>query len=174
MNRKPTTFLSAHKADCMVHLTRRQHSHFAAHSQFSIFIFLSAQVAFFRWEDVPWDSLAFPTTSWALWHHHQRSESFRYEFLRSESVGSESPRSEHKSEPLQAELAGSPGEDVAGGTEQETGRRDNLRSDSGLGDGARSGSSRAVFSAPTTISAQFWCPKRGLHIKDDWNISADS
>ncbi|CAN0535229.1 unnamed protein product, partial [Scytosiphon promiscuus] len=27
-----------------------------------------------RWEDIPWDLLAFPTTSWALWHHRIRTE----------------------------------------------------------------------------------------------------
>lgn len=141
-------------------------------------VVLSAQVAFFRWEDIPWDNLAFPTTSWALWHHRQRFESSRSKLLRSESS-----RSDHFSGLLQPGVAGGRGgEDVgsadtttvAGGAKQGAGIGGILRSDSGLGDGKRPGSSRAVFSTPTTNSTHFWCPKRGLHAKDDWNVSADS
>jgi len=31
----------------------------------------SAEVALFRWEDIPWTELAFPTVVWALAHFHQ-------------------------------------------------------------------------------------------------------
>lgn len=153
----------------------------AALSRPFFYFFVSAQVAFFRWEDIPWDSLAFPTTSWALWHHR-----LRYEYLRSESSRTEYSRSEYsRSESfcglLKPGVAGSRGgegvgevDTTAGETEQGAGRGDGLRSDSGLSDGRRPGSSGAVFSTPTTMSAQFWCPERGLHVKDSWNVSADS
>ena len=138
----------------------------------------SAQVAFFRWEDIPWDSLAFPTTSWALWHHGQR-----YEHSRSELLRSESSRSGHFSGLLQSGVSPSQGGEsvgadsssiVAGDIKQGSGGGGSVRSNSGLGGGRCPGSTGAVFSNPATNTAHFWCPKRGLHAKDDWNLSADS
>lgn len=156
--------------------TGHRHSQLAP-TQFFIIV-LSAQVAFFRWEDIPWDSLAFPTTSWALWHHHQRYEQSKSKLLRSESS-----RPEHFSGLSQSGVSrGQGGESVggdystivAGDIKQGSGSGGSLRSDFGLGDGRHPGSSGAVFSTPTTNTAHFWCPKRGLHAKDDWTLSADS
>lgn len=31
-----------------------------------------------------------------------------------------------------------------------------------------------VFSTPTKDMSLFWCPKRGLHVKEDWRVAVDS
>lgn len=110
-----------------------------------------AQVAFFRWEDVPWDTLAFPTTSWALWHHRQVTV-----------------RTEQRE-------GGDCGTPSLGDVRDETREGVALRRHERLSDGGGVRvSTGAVFSAPAANMACFWCPERGLHLKDGWNSYADS
>ncbi len=146
------------------------------------------------WEDIPWDSLAFPTTSWALWHHR----------LRAETAAAAAPATTALNASVSAKPPsgatdgdGDGDGDVASGHEKgggttigvgagtEEGRVAAISGGgvpadaagstggSGLGSGLRV-SDGPVFSTPASSSSVFWSPGRGLHLKDGWNISTDS
>lgn len=142
------------------------------------FFSYGTQVAFFRWEDIPWDNLAFPTTSWALWHHRLRHNSLRREIWRSESnpsgrqfTGQDNRRDGGAIGSIRANynsgiIGGDPGAEGEGVPSSQ-------RSGGGNG-GERLESGGPVFSTPTRKGGLFWCPRRGLHLKDGWNLSTDS
>lgn len=106
------------------------------------------QVSFVRWEDIPWDNLAFPTTSWALWHHRQRVQGTK-------SVSSVRP-------PVQSLFGNEHCTGVGRGSEEPTGHEGDFLSP------------ETVFTAPGDDHTLFWCPHRGLHRKGDWKLSTDS
>lgn len=106
------------------------------------------KVSFVRWEDIPWDNLAFPTTSWALWHHRQRVQGTK-------SVSSVRP-------PVQSLFGNEHCTGVGRGSEEPTGHEGDFLSP------------ETVFTAPGDDHTLFWCPHRGLHRKGDWKLSTDS
>lgn len=141
---------------------------------------MKPQLISVRWEDIPWDELAFPTTSWALWHQRLRNEAAAKsgnEFASSlplatmEDVhelgrrrGAAAGKKKGVAEEIHAVGIGDaslPQADAA----------DAPRVGLGLGLGVSEGT---VFSTPSTNSSLFWCPDRGLHLKTDWNVSTDS
>lgn len=128
------------------------------------------------WEEIPWDSLAFPTTSWALWHHRLRTEAAGAQA----SIGGAGPGSPRRGRDHPGgdvvELGGGLGAGRAEGG-AEGGRSGGLGPGPGAGAGAGAGSALsygAVFSTPSSNRSMFWSPEKGLHLKDGWNVSTDS
>lgn len=130
------------------------------------------QVIAVRWEEIPWERLAFPTTSWALWHHRLRTEA-----ASQASLGGPAPGDPCRSRVPIANSAeregGVAAERVEGGAGGSRGG-----GGGGLGFGVGTGlglaSRGAVFSTPSANSSMFWSPEKGLHLKDGWNVSTDS
>lgn len=62
--------------------------------------------------------------------------------------------------------------DISEGGAQGLGSRgsDNFKggNDNGYGKGDH------VYSTPTKDMSLFWCPKRGLHVKQDWRVAIDN
>ncbi|CAM9801826.1 unnamed protein product, partial [Hapterophycus canaliculatus] len=117
------------------------------------------EVMLVRWEDIPWDDLAFPTTSWALWHHR----------IRTEEAAASSRNSSAEGSPMAADpLKGG----VASEKEGHASRAQAVaRGVSREGLWVPQGT---VYSSPSENSSLFWCPDRGLHTKRSWNVSVDS
>ncbi|CAM9139923.1 unnamed protein product [Ascophyllum nodosum] len=118
------------------------------------------EVALFRWEDIPWDRLAFPTTSWALWHHYRKRELAS----QGDCLGSPTPETTQTTQ-----------------TPSATGTSSNVGPEQGFIKGGndlacsteRLDSGGPVFSAPTGNRSLFWCPARGLHLKQGWKPFVD-
>lgn len=132
------------------------------------------QVIAVRWEEIPWESLAFPTTSWALWHHRLRAEEAAAQTSFGESTA---PGGRRGGEPgvNSVELEGSVlAERVGGGAGGRSRGGGSGGAGLGLGSGLGLVSHGAVFSTPSSNSSVFWSPNKGLHLKDGWNVSTDS
>lgn len=143
---------------------------------------INPQVILVRWEDIPWDDLAFPTTSWALWHQRLRNEAAATWVNRS---ASELPLGTIEDvqglDPRRGALAA-----TKGGVVEEThavGIGDASLPQAGAADARRAGfglglglgvSEGTVFSTPSTNSSLFWCPDRGLHLMAGWKVSTGS
>lgn len=141
---------------------------------------MNPQVISVRWEDIPWEDLAFPTTSWALWHQRLRNEAAAKTFNGpafgiplgvTEGVqGLDLGRG--PSAGVKARVVEEPHTvGIGNASLPQTGAGDARRGRLGVGVGVSEGT---VFSTPATNSSLFWCPDRGLHLKAGWNFSADS
>ncbi|CAN0181220.1 unnamed protein product [Ectocarpus sp. 6 AP-2014] len=134
-----------------------------------------------RWEDIPWDTLAFPTTSWALWHHRLRVEEAATRSIIGSSSGAPLGTGEGTRRGFSGgDTAVSAGakavvdDDRVVGTRtdhSEPGVSDTMGTGVGVAFGAIAGT---VFSVPSVNSSLFWRPDVGLHQKEGWNVSTDS
>lgn len=128
----------------------------------------NAQVIAVPWEEIPWDGLAFPTTSWALWHHRLKAEAAA---AAQASLGGPAPSRARSTREPGAKSVGlkggaAPGRIVVAAA-----------GESGKGSGVGSGlevSQGMVFSTPSSTSSMFWSPDKGLHLKSGWKASTDS
>ncbi|CAM9265347.1 unnamed protein product [Ectocarpus sp. 4 AP-2014] len=125
-----------------------------------------------RWEDIPWDTLAFPTTSWALWHHRLRVE----EVATRSTIGSSDRKRGFSGgdTAVSAVAKAVVDDDLVVGTRtdhSEPGVSDTMGTGVGVAFGAIAGT---VFSVPSVNSSLFWRPDLGLHQKEGWNVSTDS
>lgn len=135
-----------------------------------------------RWEDIPWDELAFPTTSWALWHQRLRNEAAARSLNGPafETIPLGAAKGVQGLDPGRGALAGAKAKVVE--DPHAVGVGNTLLPQTGAGDARRvrrlglgvSVSEGTVFSTPSTNSSLFWCPDRGLHLKDGWKVSTDS
>ncbi|CAB1101663.1 unnamed protein product [Ectocarpus sp. CCAP 1310/34] len=134
-----------------------------------------------RWEDIPWDTLAFPTTSWALWHHRLRVEEAATRSTIGSSSGAPLGTGEGRKRGFSggdtaiSAVAKAVGDDdrvVGTKTDHcEPGVSDTIGTGVGVAFGAIAGT---VFSVPSVNSSLFWRPDVGLHQKEGWNASTDS
>ncbi|CAM9796202.1 unnamed protein product, partial [Ectocarpus sp. 12 AP-2014] len=138
------------------------------------------QVISVRWEDIPWDTLAFPTTSWALWHHRLRVEEAAKMSTISSSSGAPLDTGEGRrrgfsgGDTVSAVAKAVVDDDFVVGTRTDhskPGVSDTMGTGVGVAFGAIAGT---VFSVPSVNSSLFWRPAEGLHQKEGWNVSTDS